>query len=189
MPSIRGELLDAAELALRRARILGATYSEARVQVVGSNQLLMRNGILEAFGTQSSAGICVRVLVGGAMGFSSTNNPDKIGRATENAVGGAKATMKASKSIKLSDEDFAEASFSSKVTQAPADVPVEEKVEYMKEVEESVAQKGITARVISLSDSRELTHFINSDGARVTGDVTRVEARVMLTLVMGGRAM
>ncbi|MCS7127633.1 MAG: TldD/PmbA family protein, partial [Thaumarchaeota archaeon] len=62
-------LRKALDLALQR----GATYAEVRYQAEIRESLNLKNGYPIAGGTTVSRGVGIRVIVDGALGFSSTN--------------------------------------------------------------------------------------------------------------------
>ncbi len=176
---------DAIEYAVRRALGMGADYAEARFHVNTSSRLFMINGRVEALANQSSAGIGIRVVVEGCLSFGSTNNLNRVEEAVEKTVKGAKASLSVSKRVKLSEETFCEASYSSKVLKRPEEIPLEEKIELLKSVDEIAEEMGITSRNLSLTNSREFLYYFNSEGSRIEGDVTRLEGSASLTMVMG----
>ncbi len=182
------EIKDLVEYAVRRALGMHADYAEARFQINRSTRLFMINGNIEAFSSVSVAGIGIRVLVNGSMGFSSTNDLKQVDKAIENAIRGAKACLKISKKIRLSEEKFSEASYSSKVLKKPEDISLEEKIEFLNSIDELAKEKGITTRNLSLKYSREQVYYVNSEGSRVEGDVTRLNGDAMLTLVIGSES-
>ncbi len=183
-----GEPKDVVEYAVRRALGMNVDYAEARYQINRSNNLFMINGNIEALANVSVAGIGIRVIIDGSMGFASTNDPNKVEKAIENAVKGAKACSKISKRLKLSEESFEEASYASKVLKRPEDIPLEEKIEFLRSIDELAKEKGISSRNLSLRNSREQVYYVNSEGSRVEGDVTRVGGNATLTLVSGAES-
>ncbi|RLG48708.1 MAG: TldD/PmbA family protein [Thermoproteota archaeon] len=185
---IPGELKDLVEYAVRRALGMNVDYAEARYQINRSTSLFMINGNIEALSNVSVAGISIRVIVNGSMGFASTNDPKNVDKAVESAIKGAKACLKISKELRLSEESFGEASYTSKVLKRPEDISPEEKIELLSSVDELAKEKGITSRNLSLRNSREQVYYVNSEGSRVEGDVTRVSGNATLTLVMGAES-
>ena len=65
---------DQARLAVEQALKSGADYAEARVQHDVGHTLTLKNGIPEPVIITRKLGIGIRVLVGGSMGFASTNS-------------------------------------------------------------------------------------------------------------------
>ncbi|RLE73861.1 MAG: TldD/PmbA family protein, partial [Thermoprotei archaeon] len=68
---------DLAEYAIRAASTLGADYVEARVMALRSEELILKNGNVDAYGYSENEGIGVRLLVDGGLGFASANRLDK----------------------------------------------------------------------------------------------------------------
>src|SRR2546423_1396924 len=64
---------DIAEYALQAALDAGAAYADARVQEVDTEEVSVRNGVLETAEQATSAGVGIRVLVDGAWGFAATS--------------------------------------------------------------------------------------------------------------------
>ena len=181
-------LLSLVDRAQEMARRYDAEYFEVRAQLDVSDGLFMRNGVVEAFSLDSTAGISVRMLVNGGLGFASTNRQDSLSSMIEEAYKNALAASKVGKKVALSRESFGRAEFSSPYRVDPMEVPIDEKVEYMKSVDSPAAERGITARVLWLLSSRSVTHFVNSEGAEVRGDVRRVTLMVRLTHISGAGA-
>src|SRR3979409_655827 len=67
---------DIAERAVQAALDAGAGYADVRVQEIETEELAVRNGVLETAELATSAGVGVRVLVDGAWGFAATSDLD-----------------------------------------------------------------------------------------------------------------
>jgi len=157
------------------------SYGEVRVHVIENEFIWMRDGALEAFSSSESGGTAVRILTTG-MGFASTADPSKV----DEAVGLALKNSKASdKKVGLSQENFEKASYSSKVSKDPFSTSLQEKMEILHQIDSSAADEGISSRNIFLKLSREKTLVLNTDGAEISGEVTRVKLEVFLTHVSG----
>src|SRR2546428_12712009 len=63
---------DVAEQVLQAALDAGAAYADVRVQEVETEDLTVRNAVLETAEHTSSTGVGVRVLVDGAWGFAAS---------------------------------------------------------------------------------------------------------------------
>src|SRR5918992_1755037 len=59
------------DVALARARELGATHADFRFERIRSQHLLVRDGVLQGSGDSEDLGFAVRVIHGGAWGFAS----------------------------------------------------------------------------------------------------------------------
>ena len=90
------EYEDLVLYAVDYARNLGAKYAEARYHKKTGFEVFSRNGVVLGAGKIISEGIGVRVLVDGALGFSSANKLDKesIRNIVERAFIQAKAHSK-----------------------------------------------------------------------------------------------
>jgi len=64
---------DILDYALEYAKGKDIEYAEVRAQKMNLEQLMLKNGILEAFLSSVNSGFCVRILADGGIGFASTN--------------------------------------------------------------------------------------------------------------------
>ena len=64
---------DVVDFALEYAKGKDIEYAEVRAQNQKLEQLMLKNGILEAFLSSVNSGFCVRILAEGGIGFASTN--------------------------------------------------------------------------------------------------------------------
>jgi len=64
---------DILDYALEYAKGKDVEYAEVRAQKMNLEQLMLKNGILEAFLSSVNSGFCVRILADGGIGFASTN--------------------------------------------------------------------------------------------------------------------
>jgi TldD protein len=160
---------------------LGAGYAEARYHKVARSGVATRNG--EFIGLEKSfrEGVAVRVLVGGALGFSSTDTLtwDGVKTAVDEAFAKARAHSKLMKHpIELSHERLGRASYEALEKKKASGVSVEEKVAYCADVWKHVSTATTTARVatltMSLGESVEEKVVANSDGALIRSRVPRV---------------
>src|SRR5262245_49608670 len=82
-----------AEIAISRAKKLGATYADIRINRYRNESIATREQRVQNVSRSQSFGFGVRVLVKGAWGFAASYvmTPESIRRITEQAVGIAKA--------------------------------------------------------------------------------------------------
>ncbi|MBS7642881.1 TldD/PmbA family protein [Candidatus Bathyarchaeota archaeon] len=90
------DLEDKLEAIVDEARRLGASYSEARIQRNIVVSISSRNGIPIKVDERIDEGLAIRVLVDGALGFSSTNSMDdeSISKCIDYALSTARASSK-----------------------------------------------------------------------------------------------
>ncbi len=163
------------------AREMGAEYAEARYHKEKSFSISTRNGEPVDVGVELSEGIGVRVLVEGALGFSSTNTLTKEG--VKEAVEAAVKLAKVSSGIVREKVEFADAPQGRAryevVEKKPLEnLGVEERLSFQVDLYEAV--KSVTKEaalgvfVSSLSDSVEEKIVATSDGAFVKSRIPRV---------------
>ncbi|RSN75938.1 MAG: TldD/PmbA family protein [Thermoproteota archaeon] len=159
-------------------------YAEVRVQINDQEFIWLRNGELEAYGTGSMGGISARVLVDGGLGFASTSSEKKAKQIMELAAKNSRAASRKGK-VSLSEERFERAEFRVPTVRDPWDVPTEEKIELLKSIDSIAREEGIVARSIMMNISKEITYFLNNEGASVRGEIPRISISMMLTHVSG----
>ncbi|GAC1367690.1 MAG: TldD/PmbA family protein [Actinomycetota bacterium] len=163
---------DIAEAALQAALDAGATYADVRVQEIETEELSVRNSVLETAEHASSAGVGIRVLVDGAWGYAATY--ELGGGAPRRAARKAVEVGRASALVKRQDVVLAAAqpqsgSYATPFTEDPFAVSLSEKVDLL--IAASQAMRGdprITAASAELGLRRELTFFASSEGSRLT---------------------
>jgi len=169
------ELLLAVELASK----LGAQYSEARFERARFQNIVVRNGALDAYTEAVDKGVSIRVLINGSMGFASTNilSRDEITEAVKAAVKDAKNASKLTHNpIILSEEENHRASWSTEHRIDPEDVPFEEKLQALLDIEKNlrdIKPVKLPVRIVSVTTSTTEKIYLNSEGTRIRSCVTR----------------
>lgn len=186
-------LRRALELALQR----GATYAEVRYQGEVRESVVLRNGFPVAGGTTVSKGVGVRVLVEGALGFSSTNvlRPAALREAVEEAVNLARASARTRKRpIEMAPAEMGREKVVVKPRVKHEDVDVSDKTELLKSADAAVVQGArrlgaeAPSRFFSLSCGYTVKHVINSDGADVFTSIPRVALSLVYHVHHQGRS-
>src|SRR5205823_12239956 len=180
--------MDLVGFAVDYARSKGATYAEARLERQEPENFILRNGVLDALYVGHDAGIGVRVLANGALGFAATNSFAKSdSRAiVDDAIKIAKASRRKSK-ITFAQEDAITMNWSVPEERKLSDVPVEEKIEEIQSVDRDLMglKYKIAARYFNLSDNRIDKYFANSEGSRIHSFSPRLRVFYFLTLLDG----
>ncbi|MFI5404855.1 MAG: PmbA/TldA family metallopeptidase, partial [Candidatus Gagatemarchaeaceae archaeon] len=187
------EAKDLAQAAIARAAKVGASYAEARVQRTWERQFVLKNGESQPSFFAEGYGIGIRVIAGGALGFSATNDMSRasVNAAAESAVKLAKAASNmVAKPVVLDDSKPA------KKRWAP---PEKTKVEdadsawlrsVLLDIEGRISGKKagvkLPGRLMFLGAELEERYYVNSDGARVEGRLPRVAFFASLTAMEGG---
>ena len=184
------EIKDIADFALEFAQSNGRNceYAEIRLETNKNDIVSFFNGKIhlgnlpiqltsDAFSRKT--GINIRLLVNGGMGMATTNNlaKDAIKKTIDNAYKTAKRnSSQRKKPIKLSEEKVYETKWQSKYKINPIDVPLEEKINYIKSFIDIFAEKHPVnfIHIFVLMTTQRDTYFLNSEGTKIFGHVPRV---------------
>ncbi len=169
-----------------------ADYIEARYQKNVGTEIIMKNGVVEGASLIGDSGIGIRVLVNGGMGFGSTNilTKDSIRDTVDKAISLAKSSSKMRKEkIEFSEEDFTKIAYEVQTEKDFRDLDIEEKMEYLKLMEENVLSSGVNVpmRFLEYGDLLEEKIFVNSEGARIKSKIPRVSVMYNLVVYENGR--
>ena len=163
---------------IERIRAAGATYVDARwYPFEESNQLLMWNGNLKNASASRESGIGIRVLYKGAWGFSASSDLGDLAGLLDKALDNARvAAERVTFPIRLAEKDAIEAKFASPCQINPFEVPLADKVAFLKEMDAKLDQKGVFQRVSSLTFVRKQIVFMDSEGSQIEKLITEVFA-------------
>ncbi|GBC71208.1 Metalloprotease TldD [Candidatus Calditenuaceae archaeon HR02] len=169
-------LEDLLSYAVKTASRLGASYAEARFEGHVDETILLRNGVVDVSARNVSRGVGIRVLVGKALGFSSTGELTRRGveAAVRRAVTLAKASSRlVTKGVTFSDEKMGKARVVVKPRVGFDGVSVEGRIEVLREADSAIVETAERAGVKAVSRLFELTltrlekHVVNTDGGDV----------------------
>ena len=190
MPDVDQEFLSLpfrrlADAALTRARQLGVTYADFRLERHRSQNIKVRDRGLERLTDSESVGYAVRVVHGGAWGFASAVEltPDAAAATADAAV--AVATTLAplnSEPVELAPEPAYQGTWVSSYDVDPFAVPDADKVAFLTSVNERLLASGRVTHVdFAVGQVLEGKYFADLDGSdlvqqrvRVDGDFTAV---------------
>ena len=176
-----------ADLAVDEARKAGATYAEARAERGGSESYLLKNGNPEISDRSVYDGISVRVLARGALGFASTNDlsPKSVREIARRAVKLAVAGSKRRKNpIEFSNEKAEVANVVLKPKRAFADVPPEERIEFLMDIEKKMPKEvAAPARFFAMYSGSSDKVYRNSEGARISQAIPRAGMFAFITVL------
>lgn len=162
---------DLAARALETARVRGARYADARVVHREVENILVRNGHVDAVTRSDAAGLSVRVVADGAWGFAASQElrADEADRVAALAV----ATARASALVKQDDVRLAEltpvrATYRTPVEIDPFAVPLGERVDLLLRADAAMrAVRGLRTTRASAEIWRETKLFASSEGAEI----------------------
>ena len=78
--------------------------------------------------------------------------------------------------VRLAEKDTIQASFESPSRIDPFEIPLADKVAFLKEMDGKLDQKGVFQRVSSLTFVRKQTIFMDSEGSQIDKRITEVFA-------------
>ena len=165
---------------IERLRSQGATYVDARwYPFEETNDLMMWNGNLKNASSSRESGVGIRVLYQGAWGFSASSDLGDLAGLFDRALDNARvAAERVTFPVRLAEKDAIQASFESPSRIDPFEIPLAEKVAFLKEMDGRLDQKGVFQRVSGLSFVRKQIVFLDSEGSQIEKRITEVFARM-----------
>lgn len=154
----------------------GAHYVDARwYPQEDSNFLFMWNGNLKENSASSQSGLGVRVLYNGAWGFSASSdlaNPDAIfDKAFDNArIASERVTFP----IRLAEKEAITDSFTSPNRIDPFTVGLDDKVAFLKKMDDALNQPGVVQRISMLEFVRKQILFMDTEGSEIEKNIIEV---------------
>lgn len=166
-----------ARRAIDVATSLGAQWADARVGVVETEDVGVRNGEVKTLERCETAGIGVRVLVDGAHGFASGYEltEEEAERVARLAVSLAKEGRRAGPGrLRWADEPAYRDVWTSTFVVDPFEVPLDRKLATLLEADRILREDArITATDCTMSFRRESQVFLSSHGAEIEQVVLR----------------
>ncbi len=173
---------DLANVALDTARLRGATYADIRFVTDKTQNVMVKNGLVESLSLNESQGFGVRVIVNGAWGFSSSSivSRAEIERVTAAAVAIAKASASVKRNpVHLGSPLSIVAKYSTPVEIEVFSVPLEQQIEVLLKADEEMRRvDGI--RVASGFITTLNTHkiFASTEGSYIEQNLSEAGAGI-----------
>lgn len=155
----------------------GVDYAEARLQNDSTQAIYLRNGLPETFSIDEKAGLSVRVLIDGALGFASTDQwRDKDAR--EHAIHQAMKLAKVQDGgdLDLSPERVVRSSYHLKAKKDPASISVQEKLERLEEWDKTILNSTdikCPKRTLYMLFQKTEKTYGNSEGTLICSSIPR----------------
>ena len=171
-------MLEQIQQQIDRLKARGAAYADARYYPFEeSNQLFMQNGNLKNASSSRESGVGVRVLYKGAWGFSASSDLSDLAGLFDRAFENAKAAAeRVTFPIRLAEKDAIQAQFASPCEINPFEVPLADKVAFLKTMDERMNQEGVFLRNAYLTFMRKQIVFVDSEGSEIEKLITEVFA-------------
>ncbi|MBM3152270.1 MAG: TldD/PmbA family protein, partial [Chloroflexi bacterium] len=154
----------------------GATYVDCRwYPFEESNSLLMWNGNLKDASFSRESGVGIRALYKGAWGFSASSDMGDLAAVFDKALDNARAAAeRVTFPVRLAEKDAIQAEFASPCRIDPFEVPLGDKVGFLKSMDEKLDRKGVEQRNASLTFIRKQIVFLDSEGSHIEKRITEV---------------
>jgi TldD protein len=154
----------------------GATYVDARwYPFEDANYLMMWNGNLKQALASRETGIGIRVLYKGAWGFSAASDMSRLSALFDKALDNARvAAKRVTFPVRLADKEAITAHFESPCRINPLEVPLADKVAFLKAMDEKLNQTGIEQRIGGLKCIRKQIVYVDSEGSEIEKLITEL---------------
>jgi TldD protein len=184
---------DVAEFSMNFALKSGASYAEARLENVFTENFILKNGTAEVADLTSEKGIGIRVLADGGAAFTTSERLDKqiIQRRIKEAIRFAKVSAKHNnEQIVLSEEKASRARWEVKAKRKIEDVSSKEKLGLLLDAEKSLSKlkSKVPSRFMQMTNTINEKYYINSDGSKISSLQPRVMVYYSLVAVVGGQS-
>jgi len=167
-------MLDKIKQNIQRLQGLGATYVDTRwYPFEESNNLMMWNGNLKSATSARESGVGIRVLYKGAWGFSASSDLSDLAALYDKAFDNARvAAERVTFPIRLAEKDAIQAKFESPCAVNPFEVPLADKVAFLKDMDEKLNQPGVFQRFCDMTFVRKQIVFVDSEGSHIEKIIT-----------------
>ena len=181
---------EIADYALEYAGSKEIEYAEVRAQTEKREELILKNGMLEAYLSAVNTGFCVRILADGGIGFASTNKwtKEEAKAIVDLAYKFAKAANRQDK-IKFAEERGVETAWKVEQKKRLEDVDPETKIARFLETDKTLAscEVNVPARMLSCRINLTEKYFVNTEGSRISSFVPKIGAFGFITVVEQGK--
>src|SRR5579864_7824831 len=162
---------DLAALAIETAKRRGASYADVRVMDIRHRDISTKNGEVGTLAESESLGLGVRVIAGGAWGFSSTDRltSESVQACAAEAVAIAKASALAKReNVSLAPEETHVDTWQNPFLKDPFRIPVEQQIDLLLAADKEMRRvKGVTLAEGSMAFRRIEQLFASSTGSSI----------------------
>ncbi len=175
------------DIALDAATKGGASYADARIGRYLRQFVITREDRVENIVNTETTGIGIRVIANGTWGFSATSalNPDDVAKTARHAVAIAKANSKIQvEPVRLAPvKGVGEVSWRTPIKRNAMEVPIEDKVDLLMEVNKAAMDAGANFVNSTLFLVNEKKYFASTEGSYIDQDIHRLWAPMTVTAV------
>ena len=176
--------------ALDLARLRGAHYADVRIVHNRTENISVREGVVESLNFSETEGFGVRVLFGGAWGFASSRDlsPAEVDRTTAQAIEIARASALVSgEAVDLGPAVTSQGVYATPFRVDPFGVSLEDKLALLMAADREMGKvSGVRTWRSNLSLEREHKVFANTEGAFTEQTITETGGGIQATAVGNG---
>jgi TldD protein len=182
---------DIVDHCLEYAKSKKIDYAEAKAQDTDVENIVLKNGVLDAYSVALDSGFYVRILADGGLGFASSNKMTR--EEAEKMVNVAyKLAINAKRKdkIKFVEEKAVKTKWEVKQKKKIENVSSEDKIGTLSEIDKAiVSQKiNVAARMLILNIFVTDKYFVNSEGSTISSYVPKINAQAYgITVVDQGK--
>ncbi|HOX39468.1 MAG TPA: TldD/PmbA family protein [Candidatus Brocadiia bacterium] len=175
------------EKCLEAARLCGAQFAEARFVDLTNESYEVRNGRPAQCLSSTSRGLGVRVIAGGAWGFSSTSRVEDAASAEKIAADAVKiaraSAIVAGEPVRLAPNPPGRGAYKTPCEEDPLKVGVEEKLGMLADAELRLHSPELRVTQAFMTIVRKITSYANSEGRGFDQEITESGAGIAATAV------
>ncbi|MBN2002585.1 MAG: TldD/PmbA family protein [Anaerolineae bacterium] len=181
---------DLTDRALDLAKVQGATYADIRVVRQETQDITVKNGVVQRLALDETQGFGVRVIADGAWGFASSHRlePGEVDRVTALAVQIAKASALAKQAdVALGPAEVHVDTYRTPVKIDPFTVPLNDKVSLLLAADkESRAVPGVAVAMASMAAIRTNKTFASTEGSFIEQEIVETGLGLEVVAVAEG---
>ncbi len=178
------------DYALEYARSKKVEYAEARAQTQQRDQLVFRNGILEAYASAVDEGFCVRVIANGGIGFASSNKWTKEeAKEIVDITYKYAAAAKRKEKLVFAEEKGVKTKWSVPQKKKIENISPEDRIAEFVEVNKALTSCGVNVPATIAQCTIDLIskYFVNSEGSEITSFVPKIAGYFFVTVAEQGK--
>ena len=171
---------ETAKKAMECSKTLGVQFADMRFKESVTESFRVENKKVVKADTRVSTGYGVRVYLDGAMGFAASNNPDEVEAVVKKAVQIAESSkLLLETQTELDTKEAAKATYETPVAENPFEIPVAQKIAFLMEIDENLAQNAEVKRTFAeLSFRKDVCLFVDTDGSEISQTFVQSAANI-----------
>jgi len=175
---------------LEYAQSKNVEYAEARALSQVQDRLMLRNGILEAYGSAVDSGFCVRIIANGGIGFASSNKwtKEEAKELVDLAFKYAKAAKRKEKLV-FAEEKGVKTKWTVGQKKKIENVSPEERIAAFVDINKALTSCGVKIPATMSQCMIDLIskYFVNSEGSKISSFVPKIGAFIFITVTEQGK--